>query len=375
MLRVARARLGVAFGAMTSASATRAADRAPVLDRVVGQDAAVALLRASAPHPVHAYLFLGPPGTGRLDAAAAFAAALNCPDGGCGHCEVCEATLARRHPDYVVVERQGASISVAQANEVARLAIRSPRAAPYQVLVLVDFHLVGAAAPALLKTIEEPPPSTVIIVVAETVPPAFVTIASRCLQVPFERLDDAVVAEVLVREGTPADEAPSVASAAAGRLDRARVLAADPGFAERLQRWRSVPTELDGTGARVVQLAQALLAGANEPVEVVTRRQQGELEQLAAEAKLRGERGLPGRQAIEDRHKREQRRVRTDDLRAGLSVLAGGYRDRLGAEQMPAQRLATTLSAIEAIDDASSRLDRNVNEALVLEWLLLRLDS
>lgn len=359
---------------MSAPASSGTAAPAPVFGRVAGQPSATALLAASAHQPLHAYLFVGPPGTGRREAAGAFAAALFCPDGGCGTCVVCTEVLAERHPDYVVVERVGASISIEQAHEVARAAIRTPRSAPFQVLVLVDFHLVGGAAPALLKTIEEPPATTVIIVLAESVPPAFVPIASRCLTVEFEPLSDEVVAEVLEREGLEHGEALTVAAAAAGRLDRARVLARDPGFSARLARWRAVPTSLDGTGARVAELAEELLAGANEPVEVVAARQAEELEALAAEAKQRGERGVAGRAAIDERHRREQRRVRTDELRAGLGALGAVYRERLRGPMTP-QRLEATVEAIEAIDDVSGRLGRNINESLVLQWLFLQLDS
>src|ERR1019366_6887422 len=206
-------------------------------------------LRGALRAPLHAYLFIGPPGTGRRDASIAFAAALLCPSGGCGECTSCQEALALRHPDLAVIERAGASILVDQAREVARMALRTPRAARYQVLVLVDFDLVEKAAPALLKTIEEPPDTTVIVLIAETVPSQFVTIASRCVQVQFKPLDDEAIIEVLMREGVEVATATSVAEAAGGRLDRARLLARDPGFAERLQRWRSVPSRLDGTGA------------------------------------------------------------------------------------------------------------------------------
>jgi DNA polymerase-3 subunit delta' len=347
---------------------------APVLDRVIGQPGAVALLRGSVPRPVHAYLFLGPPGTGRLDAAVAFAAALICPDGGCGVCIACTEVLARRHPDLAVIEREGASISVSQAHEVARTALRTPRSGAYQVLVLVDFHLVGSAAPALLKTIEEPPDTTVIIVIAESIPRPFVTIASRCLQVAFDPLSDSAIVEVLLGEGVDPATASSVAGASTGRLDRARLLAVDEGFAARLERWRTVPGRLDGTGARVVELVDELRAAADEPVEVVRVLQAAELAQLAAVAEQRGDRGIPGRQAIDDRHKREQRRVRTDELRAGMATLAATYRERLLGPEVSSQRLAGTLGALETINDASSRLGRNVNEPMLLQWLLLRLD-
>jgi len=349
--------------------------RAPVLDRVRGQPEAVRLLRGSLRTPLHAYLFLGPLGTGRRDAAIAFAAALLCPDGGCGECPSCLEVVAGRHPDLAVIERAGASILVDQAREVGRMALRTPRVARYQVLVLVDFDLVDKAAPALLKTIEEPPDTTVIILIAEAVPRSFVTIASRCVQVQFKPLDDGTVVEVLTAEGVEVATAAAVAEAAGGRLDRARLLARDLGFAERLHRWRTVPSRLDGTGTRVAELADELVAAAGEPLEVVRARQAEELALLQEEAERRGERGVPGRAAIEERHRREQRRVRTDELRAGLDALLSVYRERLVAPQVSAQRLRTTLAAMAAIDEAATRLGRNVNETLLLQWLILRLDT
>lgn len=344
---------------------------APVLDRVVGQPAVVSLLRSSLAHPVHAYLFVGPPGTGRKEAAVAFAAALFCPEGGCGSCSVCTETLAGRHPDLVVVERQGASISVKQAGEVVRLASRTPRAAPYQVLVLVDFHLVGQAAPILLKTLEEPPVSTVIIVTAESVPADFVTIASRCARVEFRPLTEPDLVEALVREGAERAAAEAVAQAAQGQLDRARLLIADEGLSSRVARWRGVPARLDGSGATAALLAAELLAGADESIAVVEAQQAAELEQLQAEAKAAGDRGVPGRAEIEARHRREKRRVRTDDLRAGLATLAGVYRQRLSGGPVDAR---AAIASIEVIDEAASRLTLNVDASLLLEWLLVELD-
>lgn len=343
---------------------------APVLDRIVGQPAATRFLRASLESPLHAYLFVGPPGTGREEAAVFFAAALFCPNGGCGVCDVCEETLAGRHPDLVMVEREGAAISVPQAAEVARLALRTPRAAAYQVLVLVEFHLLGQAAPTLLKTIEEPPPSTVIIVTAESVPPDFVTIASRCARVDFRPLSESELVEALVRDGATREKAEAVANGAHGRLDRARLLVDDAGFAARIARWRELPSRLDGTGATAARLAAELVAAANEPVEVVKARQAARSEERAAAAKATGER-LPPARELEAQERREQRRVRTDELRAGLATLQATYCERL-ASPPPVARAA--MRAIELIDEAGRRLTLNVNETLLLEWLALELD-
>jgi len=355
-------------------TAVEGTTRAAVLDRVKGQPEAVRILRGSLRAPLHAYLFVGPSGTGRREAAIAFGAALVCPNGGCGRCSACEEALAGRHPDLEVIEPAGASILVGQARDVVRAALRSPRAGRFQVLVLVDFDLAEEAVPALLKTIEEPPDTTVIVVISETVPRALATVASRCLPVQFKPLDDEAIIEVLTCEGVDATIAMSVAAAAGGRLDRARLLAHDPGFAERLQRWRTVPSRLDGTGAAVVVLAEELLASASGPIEVVRARQAEELASLQAEAEQRGERVISGRAVIEARHRRELRRVRTDELRAGLDTLLFVYRERL-ADPVDARRLRTTLAAMAAIDEAATRLSRNVNETMLLQWLLLRLDT
>ncbi len=222
---------------------------APVLERIVGQPRAVRILRASVRAPCTPTCSSGRPGaaSGRRRwpspprSAARTAAAGSAPP-------------AERHspgaiPTSSIVERAGASISAPQAREVSRLALRSPRAAPYQVLVLVDFHLVEKAGPVLLKTIEEPPDTTVIIVLADYVPAELVTIASRCLSVEFDPLAESDIVAVLSREdvGLPAAEA--VAQVARGRLDRARLLARDEGFSVRMERWRQIPGRLDGTGA------------------------------------------------------------------------------------------------------------------------------
>jgi DNA polymerase III subunit delta' len=360
---------------MTGASGLSSSGRPPVLERIVGQPVAARLLEGALRSPVHAYLFLGPSGTGRRDAAIAFAAALICPEGGCGKCVACRETLAERHPDLDVIERAGASILVDQAHEVARLAMRTPRAARYHVIVLVDFDLVEKAAPALLKTIEEPPDTTILIVIAEAIAAPFATIASRCLHVGFRPLPQDALVSVLVREGADPSTAASVARAAAGRLDRARLLVREPGFAERLRRWSSVPGRLDGTGATVAELTDELLEAISEPLGVLRERQASELARLAEQASQQGDRTIAGRAAIEERHRREQRRVRTDELRAGFATLASVYRERLQAADLPEKRLHGTVAALEAIDEAANRLVRNVNETMLLEWLLLRLDS
>jgi DNA polymerase-3 subunit delta' len=104
-------------------------------------------------------------------------------------------------------------------------------------------------------------------------------------------------------------------------------------------------------------------------------RQGEEIVRLQEEAERRGEKVIPARKALDDRHRRELRRARTDELRAGLDVLLSVYRERLGSPQASSQRLRVTLEAMSAIDEAATRLARNVNETMLLQWLLLRLDT
>ncbi|MFZ0059926.1 MAG: hypothetical protein WAL35_07780, partial [Acidimicrobiales bacterium] len=132
---------------------------------------------------------------------------------------------------------------------------------------------------------------------------------------------------------------------------------------------------LDGTGATVALLAAELLAAPDELLVVLAEHQAAELASVDAAAELEGERRTPGRKAIEDRHRREQRQVRTDELRAGLATLASAYRSRLATENLPARRAASLVAACEEIDATAARLSRNPNESLLLQALLLRLDG
>ena len=324
--------------------------------------------------PVHAYLFVGPAGTGKRAAARAFSAALICPNGGCGECAVCKAVLAGKHPDVAVVERQGASISIEEARDIVQQAQLTPRVAERLVLMLTEFHLVDVAGPALLKTIEEPPDTTVIIVLADVRSRELETIASRCVEVEFVPIDSEAIAAALLEEGVVRDVALAAATGARGSLDRARLLVADPGFVEREARWRSIPDRLDGTGAAIAELAGEIVDAGESLVEVLRAQQEAELVAADKSAKDVGLKRTPNRKAIEDRHRRELRRVRTDELRAGLALLAAMFRARLGSDRAAPSRIAQLTEINREIEDASSRLRRNVNERLLLEALFLKIE-
>jgi DNA polymerase-3 subunit delta' len=346
----------------------------PVFARVAGQERAVQILGASVARPLHAYLLVGPPGSGKREAAAAFAAALLCDEGGCGVCASCAAVFAGTHPDLAVVERTGASVLVDDVRDVGQLSHRTPTVGTREVIVLHDFHLATLAAPALLKTIEEPPESTTFIVIADGRPSALTTIASRCVVVEFVSFTEEELVDHLLGDGVDDATARAAAAGAHGRLDRARLLVRDPGFAERQALWRKAPERLDGTGATAARLATELLAGGEELVAVLKARQTEELEAMVAEAERNGGR-LTGRQAIDARHNREQRRVRSDELRAGLATLAETYRARVRAHEGATRSITEAATVITAIDAMATELIRNPIESLQLVRLLLEIDA
>jgi DNA polymerase III subunit delta' len=351
---------------------------------VVGQPEAVAQVRAAARRPVHAYLLVGPPGLGQRVLVRGFAAALLCPHGGCGECEVCRRACAGVHPDVEEVVRNGPFVTVEDARRVVRLAQRRPLEAHRQVIVVPDIHLARLAAPVLLKTLEDPAGQTVFVLLADAVPAELATVASRCVRVELRPVSAAELRASLVGSGMEPGPAADLAEAAGGSIERARLLADDAGFAQRRQLWRSVPSRLDGTGAGAALLAAELLSSADAAVEPLRVRHHGEIEELGAEAEQRGERSVPRRKEIEDRQHREERRWRTDELRAGFAVLAGAYRDRLvgaGAPEPTApagrieERVRALAGAVAVVERAAAELIRNPNESLLLEAMLVRLSA
>jgi DNA polymerase III subunit delta' len=345
---------------------------------VVGQREAVAGLRAASIHAVHAYLLVGQAGAGSREATKGFSAALLCATGGCGVCEHCRKALAGTHPDVVVVERSGASLGVEEARRLIGLAQRRPIEAQRQVLVVTDVHLALRSAPALLKTVEEPPASTVFVLLADDIPPELVTVASRCVEIDFPPVPAEVIVTWLVNRGTEASMAAMVAESCGGDIARAQLLVDDPGFASRLDLWRSIPERIDGSGSRAVELARDLLASAEDAVAPLQAAHTREVDRLTEEAQSLGEKGLPGRKELTDRQHREERRWRIDEVRAGLGVLARAYRDRSAvALKDGSPNVSHTVvrcsDAVSLITQAADSLQRNPNEPLMLSALLLRL--
>ncbi|MGH9275112.1 MAG: hypothetical protein ACRDZU_10745 [Acidimicrobiales bacterium] len=338
---------------------------------VIGQDHAIAQLTAAAVHPVHAYLLVGPAGSGKRAAARAFAALLLAAgsDGDEAERHV-RLALAEAHPDLRVVEPTTATgrMDVETARSIVRQAVLSPAEGARKVLVLEDFHLIDRFGAILLKFVEEPPPSTFFVILAEDVPPELVTIASRAVRVDLGPIPLAAVEGRLVADGVEPGRAVVIAAAAAGDLERARLLATDERFALRAEALQAMPGRLDGTGGRAAELAGEVKALIDDAQDVIDARHAQEAAELQERIDRYGQRGS-GKKDIEDRQKREVRRHRTAELKFALATFAAVYRDALPSARHP----DVVVDGLRRIDDAALALERFPNEALLLQALLAHL--
>ena len=196
-----------------STAAAAGADLGGVWAELIGQTAAVATLQravAGEPHAMsHAWLFTGPPGSGRSNAARAFAAALQCSSGGCGKCTACRTSLSGAHPDVTLVRTELLSIGVDEVRELVRRSAMSPTLGRWQVIVIEDAdRITERGADALLKSIEEPAPRTVWILCAPTADDVVATVRSRCRLLTLQTPTIPAVARLLeARDGIESEVA------------------------------------------------------------------------------------------------------------------------------------------------------------------------
>jgi DNA polymerase III subunit delta' len=364
--------------------------------------AAAAVLRGErATGMTHAWLFTGPPGSGRSVAARAFAAALLCPYGGCGRCPSCHQVRAGTHADLLLVRPDGLSYGVRQTRSLVLRAAGAPSGGRWQVVVFEDAdRATEQAANALLKAIEEPAPRTVWLLCAPSAEELVTTIRSRCRLVTLRTPPSAAVAEVLARDGVDPERALAAARAAQGHIGRARRLATDPEAAHRRDEVLAVPGRLTGIGpafaaaAALVKAAETEAAAITEeldtPEREALRRAFGEGSTGKGVAKaIRGSAGAM--RELEDRQKSRATRLKRDALDRALLDLAAFYRDVL-AVQVGAQvelassgherdvhrlagssRAEATVRRIQAIMACRERLELSVAPLLAVEEMTLAL--
>jgi DNA polymerase-3 subunit delta' len=354
-----------------------------VFERLVGQEKAVATLRAHLAHPVHAFLFHGPAGANVHDAMVSFAAALQCPVGGCGSCDVCRRVLTGAEADVIEAQREGVSWLIDDVHEIERVARRRPLSCPYVVVLIDEVELtVGPGNPsaaALLKTLEEPPSRTIFLLGVNDLSDELATIESRCVTIPVAALSAADIGEILQREEVDPEVATVSADASGGDLERARLLARDPGVASRQALWRSVPERLDGTASGAMRLVDEIHAAIDDALQPLQERQAAEERRRSEETAGSRRRSGPPRADVERRHRREVRRARIDELRFGLVTLTQVYRQRVGdavfspPDPRVDQRMEISMAALEVVELAYRRTSTTLDEVLLLSDLFLQL--
>jgi len=369
---------------------------------LIGQAAAVATLRravAAEPHAMsHAWLFTGPPGSGRSNAARAFAAALQCRSGGCGKCTECRTSLSGAHPDVTLVRTELLSIGVDEVRELVRRAAMSPTLGRWQVIVIEDADRVTErGADALLKSIEEPAPRTVWVLCAPTPDDVVATIRSRSRLLTLQTPTISAVAQLLhTRDGIEPELAAYAAQVSQGHVGRARVLARDEGARNRRQAILEIPFQLQGLGACLAAAAQIIEMTSVEAAEATT--ELDARERVALEEALGfGTKGAKPRQAqaavkeLEEQQRARTKRFQRDAIDRTLTELTGLYRDVLslqtgsGAQLINADlqpqiavlaRKSTaesTLHRIDALLACRTALEGNVAPLLAVEAALIGL--
>ncbi len=343
---------------------------------IVGQVDAVAALQQWSADPLHAFMFVGPAGTGKRHAARVFAGAiqsqLHAGDEGEQRRQL-HLALEENHADVEVHEPEGASIPVGYVREsVIPSVFRKPVEGPRRIVVIDRFQTAtDNTAGALLKTVEEPAPNAIIILLTETIPDHHVAIASRCSRIDFPPLSESALSSWLGDRGIADGAAAEMIEASGGDLRRLELLVTDEGFAARAALWNGLPSTLDGTGATAGSLVRELAALVDAASEPLKQRHGVELEELDAREEMFGTRGS-GRSGIDARHKRELRKLRTDELQFGLRMLAKRYGSELAGGGGPAM-----IDAVDRLRDANAALVRNPNETLLLHnlfWNLPPLD-
>jgi DNA polymerase-3 subunit delta' len=320
-----------------------------VFDDFVGQEHIIDTLQSAAvasrngaetQEMTHAWLFTGPPGSGRSSAAVAFAQALICPKNGCGTCSDCIAARTSGHPDVEIIRTEGLSIKVEEIRELLTRVAWAPSLSSWRVVVMEDAdRLTESAANALLKAIEEPGTRTVWLLCAPTLDDVLPTIRSRCRHLQLFTPSIAAVTQVLIiRDKISPEMAQFAARVSQGHIGRARFLATNETARSNRKVIMQLPMKL-GSLASALEAAQILVDIATEEANTASEtRDMLEIEKLQqAYGKGASGRGMAtgGSKAVKELEKEQKSRATRmvrDSIDGALLDLATFYRDVMMAQ-------------------------------------------
>jgi len=372
-----------------------------VFDNLVGQEHVVEIIKnavasTDSQSMTHAWVFTGPPGSGRSSAAIAFAQALVCPQNGCGTCNACKSAANGAHPDVEVIRTEGLSIKIDEVRELLARVAWAPSMGGWRVVVMEDAdRLTESAANALLKAIEEPGNRTVWLLCAPTLHDVLPTIRSRCRHLQLVTPSTAAVAQVLQnRDGISPQMADFAARVSQGHIGRARYLANNEAVRNTRTTIMKLPLTLNGISSAFAAAQTLVDLATNQAQAAAEERNQSEVDDLAlAYGKGATGRGMAtgGSKAIKELEKeqktRSTRMVR-DGLDAALLDIATFYRDVMMVQSGATDSLInkelehqittyahntkahTTINKISAIMAARTNLGHNAAPLLTIEALM-----
>ena len=377
-----------------------------VFDLLIDQDQVVTILseavkasrngKDSSQVMTHAWLFTGPPGSGRSNAALAFAAALVCERGGCGECNNCKSAQAGTHGDVELVRTEGLSIKIDEIRELITRAAWSPSVGDYRIVVIEDAdRLTESAANALLKAIEEPGAHTVWLLCAPTATDVLPTIRSRVRSLILRTPSVESVEKLLKKEGVLPNVAEFAARASGGHVGRARYLANNSEARSRRETILKLALSIKDIATAFRAAGQLVDSAKSEAEEVAEKRDEAELKALKEAWGQTGSRLSQGGSKAVKELEREQKsratRMVRDYLDQALLDIATLFRDILLVQSgkdsglvnqdltNEIQRVAAstnsdeTLKKIEAIMKARINLSHNAAPLLTVEAMMVQL--
>ena len=343
------------------------------------------------------WLFTGPPGSGRSNAAIAFAAALVCKDSGCSKCNDCMSTIIGTHADVELIKTEGLSIKIDEIRELITRASWAPSVASYRVVVMEDAdRLTESAANALLKVIEEPGLRTIWLLCAPTLTDVLPTIRSRCRHLSLRTPSTKAVANLLIeRESIDPKTAEFAARAAGGHIGRARRLATDENAKQNRTSILKLPLMIKDV-ASAYKAAQFLVDAAKaDALKDSEKKDEDEISKLKEAWGATGSKMVSGGAKVVKELEKEQKsratRMVRDYLDRALLDLSTLYRDILLIQSNSVDSLINqdlieeikqlaqdtrpeqTLAKIESILKTRRNLAHNVAPLLLIEALMCEL--